>query len=105
MIFRVVIENYYGRLKLYWTILRNKFRDSHSNYDKMFDICCGLTNFLLKYSPLRAEDGEYYNALLKELQEQNISLQENKRKKMAEYKNKRKRNNSLSIISFRENFQ
>ena len=73
MIFRVVIENYYGRLKLYWTILRNKFRDIYSNYDKMFDICCGLTNFLLKYSPLRAEDGEYYNALLKELQEQNIS--------------------------------
>ena len=89
---------------MYWTILRNKFRDSHSNYDKIFDICCGLTNFLLKYSPLRAEDGEYYNALLKELQEINLSLEENKRKKMAEYKNKRKRNNALSLASFRENY-
>ena len=84
--------------------MRNKFRDSHSSYDKVFDICCDLTNFLLKYSPLREEDGAYYNALLKEMQETNAMLEENKRRKMIEYKNRRKRSNSLSTGIFRDNY-
>ena len=92
MFIRVIIENFYGRLKLSWSILRNKFRDSHADYDKIFEICCALTNYLLKYSPLRAEDGEYYNALLREMQERALELEEDRKRKMKEYAEKRKRN-------------
>ena len=77
---RVIIENYYGRLKLSWAIIRNKFRGSHGNYDAIFDICCGLTNVLIKYNPLKAEDGEYYKALVNELITKNVFAKDEKKR-------------------------
>ena len=92
----MIIENFYSRLKIGWSILRNKFRDSHVDCDKIFEICCALTNYLLKYSPLRAEDGEYCNALLKEIQERALEVEEARKIKMKEYAEKRKRNYQIT---------
>jgi hypothetical protein len=62
----------------------------------MFEICCALTNFLLKYNPLRAEDGEYYNALQREMQELNLRMEEERKIKMKEYSERRKRTYQVS---------
>ena len=86
---RVIIENFYGRLKLYWSIIRNKYKGSHSNYDTVFEICAGLTNFLLKYSPLRSEDGEYYRALLNEMLTKDVFEQNEKKEKRKDWEKKR----------------
>jgi hypothetical protein len=44
---RVIIENFYGRMKLTSGLIRNKYKGSHADYDAIFEIACGLTNILL----------------------------------------------------------
>ena len=55
----------------------------------MFEICCGLTNFLLKYSPLRNEDGEYYRALINEMLAKGVFEENDKKEKRKEWKRRR----------------
>lgn len=63
----IIIENFYGRLKISWKILRQKFICDEGRYDRIFDICAALTNFLVRLSPLREREGRYYQALKMEL--------------------------------------
>ena len=86
---RVLIENFYGRLKLCWGLIRNKFKGSHVNYDTLFEIACGLTNVLLKYSPLRAEDGEYYRALENEIITKNAFQKNDEKEKRKQWRKQR----------------
>ena len=86
---RVIIENFYGRMKLTWGLIRNKYKGSHADYDAIFEIAYGLTNILLKYSPLRAEDGQYYIALQNELLTKNIFKKKELKDKRKEWRKKR----------------
>lgn len=50
---RVLVENYYGRLKRRYRIMTDKYRGEHSNYEMFFKLCIALTNFHVAKHPLR----------------------------------------------------
>lgn len=53
---RVIVENFYGRLKQLWGASRLKVKTDLKLYNNMLDICVALTNYQLIKNPLRASD-------------------------------------------------
>jgi len=62
---RIIIQNFYGRMKKLFKILVEAFRLDEDCFDDIFVICFYLTNYHIQNSPLRKEDGEYHRAVLK----------------------------------------
>ena len=50
---RIIVENYFGRLKVLWKIMAIKFRLKLSLYDQIWGFCAALTNAHIHYNPLR----------------------------------------------------
>ena len=63
---RVLVENYFWRLKNKFEIMSSRFRNERESYKIFFKICCSLVNFDIKEcgNVLRAEDGEHYIRLM-----------------------------------------
>ena len=59
---RIIIENFFGRLKSKFAIIGSKFRGDHKNYENIFTLCCALVNFEIRECGhgLRKEDGDFY---------------------------------------------
>ena len=60
---RVICENYYGRNKVLWSILRETFRWDLRDYDTVFGVSSAITNYLLQRYPLRNEEHNVYRGL------------------------------------------
>ena len=60
---RIVVENFFGRLKNRYGIIGSVYRHSHDMYSKIFKLCCALTNFEIRLCNhgLRREDGDWYS--------------------------------------------
>lgn len=52
---RIIVENFFGRLKTLWGIVANPMRVDIDRAMKIAEICVSLTNFHIKFNPLRAE--------------------------------------------------
>lgn len=52
---RVLVENYYGRMKRRYRIMTDKYRGERHNYELYLKLCVALTNFHVMKHPLRAE--------------------------------------------------
>ena len=50
---RVIVENYFGRLKGVWQILRGPYRGDLKMLPVIARVCVALTNLLLHDAPLR----------------------------------------------------
>jgi hypothetical protein len=50
---RVLVENYYGRLKRRYRIMTDKYRGERDGYEMYFKLCVALTNFHVIKHPLR----------------------------------------------------
>ena len=87
---RIICENFYGRLKMLWAIMRDTFRWDHEEYDRVFQICVALTNFQLRSSPLRANDGELYRRIMKAHQRQGEQRQVKRREWNTKYRERMK---------------
>ena len=63
---RVIVENYFGRLKIRYQICKDRFRSDRSLYKMYFRICCSLINFELSQCnhPLRQTDSSYYTKFM-----------------------------------------
>jgi len=85
---RIIIENFYGRLKQKFGIIREVYRGDHRHYDQIFKICVALTNYSLEISPLRATDSKFLQSLIGYYE---TTIQEKKRKKEEALKASRKR--------------
>ena len=72
---RVVVEQFFGRLKSLWSMFRKPYRYSHDKFDMDFDICVLLTNEHIKVNFLQNNDQIFYRNLL------NISTLEQEKKK------------------------
>lgn len=73
---RILVENYFGRLKSKFTITTERFRGSHSIYNDIFVTCCALANFDIIFGhPLRQEDNEFFR------KDRALAHRENMRKK------------------------
>ena len=53
---RVIVERFFGRLKLYWGILQKPYRCDRGSMFTLIKICVGLTNLKIKRAPLFAEE-------------------------------------------------
>jgi hypothetical protein len=62
---RVVVENFFGRLKSRYNIIGSKYRGDHAHYEDIFRLCCALVNYEIKHCNhgLRREDGDFYKRL------------------------------------------
>lgn len=59
---RILIENYFGRLKAKFSIMEQQYRGSHAQYKDIFTTCCALVNFDIMFgNPLREEDYKYFS--------------------------------------------
>ena len=56
---RIICENYYGRLKGKFKIMRDKFTLSKQQFVDYVGMCIALTNFHVMKYPLRDADGEF----------------------------------------------
>lgn len=81
---RIIIENFFGRLKSRYEIMSNVFRSDRDSYTSYFIICCALVNFeqIICNHPLREDDSIFYKKLL-------VTM-ERKMKEREEMKNKKK---------------
>lgn len=51
---RIVVERFFGRLKLSWGIIRGPYRSDRSSLDSLAKICVALTNLKIRNAPLFA---------------------------------------------------
>ncbi|RHY14419.1 hypothetical protein DYB36_004675 [Aphanomyces astaci] len=58
---RVVVENFFGRLKTLWAVASETYTWKRENYDLFFQACVAFTNVHIKFLPLRDEDGHNLN--------------------------------------------
>lgn len=57
---RVPVEWFFGRLWRSWGILGDVYKWDHANFDADYDICCLLTNELIRASHLAQQDHDFY---------------------------------------------
>ena len=50
---RILVENYFGRLKTLWKIMATKYRLKLSSYGHVWCFCASLTNYHISLHPLR----------------------------------------------------
>ncbi|KAF0715653.1 Aste57867_3280 [Aphanomyces stellatus] len=55
---RVIVENWFGRLKTLWGVCADSYRWNRQGYDVVFQTCAALTNVHVRFNPLRASDGD-----------------------------------------------
>ena len=76
---RVIVENYFGRMKQLWGQMEKTFCLRNLLYPPIMKLAAALTNFYITMMPLRKEDGQakvnYYRRLL-----DNYNVTDNKRK-------------------------
>ncbi|RHY24711.1 hypothetical protein DYB32_008724 [Aphanomyces invadans] len=58
---RVIVENFFGKLKTLWGIVSDKYTWKKDEYNMHFQTCVALTNVHVCFNPLRNVDGEGYN--------------------------------------------
>ena len=67
---RVLVECFFGRLKMLWSVFSSKWTLGEEFFDTFFDIGCALTNLDVLHRPLRLNDQVFNEGVL------NMILQE-----------------------------
>jgi len=102
---RVIVENFFGRVKSLWYITnkRTKLSNETDDFPKISLIittCLYLASYHIIKHPLKSQDKEYHDKINKHLSvKQNIML-EKKRTQNSNYYQKNKKKNSNIISSF-----
>lgn len=81
---RIIVENFFGRLKSRYEIMSSIYRCSHDHYTNIFILCCALVNFeqIECDHPLRNDDMRFYQRL-------QASIKQKKKEKEEKAKAKR----------------
>ena len=58
-----IVESYSGRLCGLWNVIGCQWKWSEEKYDPVFRLCLGLTNFHIRWKPLRGQDVNLYQQL------------------------------------------
>jgi hypothetical protein len=93
---RVVVENYFGRLKSRHAIIGSKYRNDHEHYADYFKICCALVNYEIRQCGhgLRREDGDYYRRSLCHQKKNEEEKEKQRKEKRQQQRENRLRKNS-----------
>ncbi len=95
---RVICENYYGRLKQKFKIMRDVFTYKKDHYHLYVGLCIALTNYHVTLYPLRDNEGDFYTRYL--VKEINECFDKEQKKKQ---KNKRTSTNRFQPYQFEKN--
>ncbi|GMF26581.1 unnamed protein product [Phytophthora fragariaefolia] len=87
---RVIVENYFGRLKTLWGVCSHKWGWDDKSYDTFFRACVAMTNYSVRCCPLRREDGENYLRYEERLKQIGAEIEAEKQRKRAEYRDSRR---------------
>jgi hypothetical protein len=58
------VEWFFGRLWRSWALLRHEYRWDHAHFDDDNDICCLLTNELIRAAQLAERDHDFYRQVV-----------------------------------------
>ena len=61
---RVLVECFFGRLKVLWSVFSSKWTLGEEFFDVFFDIACALTNLDVLHRPLRQNDQVFNQGVL-----------------------------------------
>ncbi|KAE8889088.1 hypothetical protein PF004_g3942 [Phytophthora fragariae] len=86
---RVIVENYFGRLKTLWSVCADKWRWDEKSCDLFFRTCVALTNAHVRLRPLRAEEGDDYQRYVARLRAIGLSIKERQAAKRRAYRENR----------------
>ena len=86
---RVLVECFFGRLKLLWTVFSVKWRLGEECFDVFFDIASALTNLDILHRPLRSSDALFNEAVMKNIRLEQMRKVERQRRANAAYKERR----------------
>ena len=64
----MIVENWFGRHKMLWGVMRNRYRLRESFYYSCFRFCAAFTNWHIHNMPLRSEDGDFEDNYRRKLQ-------------------------------------
>ncbi|RHY23469.1 hypothetical protein DYB32_009185 [Aphanomyces invadans] len=93
---RVVVENWFGRMKCLRAVCSDIYRWSRKSYDVVFQTCAALTNVHVRFHPLRAEDGDAHAQNVNRLMSMGDKVTKNKSAESRTYRLKRKGRLSMS---------
>ncbi|KAF0712498.1 Aste57867_4809 [Aphanomyces stellatus] len=87
---RVIVENFFGRLKTLWGLASDKYTWKKEEYNMYFQTCVALTNVHIRFNPLRNVDGHGYNQYKRRLLSIGGKLKSKKNASKAKYRENRK---------------
>ncbi|RHY50938.1 hypothetical protein DYB34_007261 [Aphanomyces astaci] len=87
---RVIVENFFGRLKTLWGVCNDTYRWNRKTYDVVFQTCMAFTNAHVRFHPLRAEDGDANSQYINRLNAIGAKMVKNKNTAARTYRSKRK---------------
>ena len=96
---RVIVENFFGRLKTLWALSSDSYRWSRKKYDLVFQTCVALTNAHVRFHPLRADDGVAHAQYVNRLNAIGARRVKNKNTASRTYRAKRKARLSLVLAA------
>ena len=85
----IIVENHVGRLCGLWNVIGCKWKWSEEHYDPVFRLCLGLTNFNIRWKPLREQDMSLYQQLTSRWYSIGNSQLERRRRIQKNYREKR----------------
>lgn len=88
---RIIIENFFGRMKSLYGVMSRKWRWDESSYDIIVRLCVSLTNIHINWHPLRADDGTFYTKCETHLVDVGESLKRRRIDVQRKYLEKRRR--------------
>ena len=87
---RVIVECFFGRLKLLWSVFTGTWKMSEDSFDVFFDIACALTNIDVYHRPLRLNDQAFNRGVLNSIRDRLAANAERQRDSNAEYRQRRR---------------
>ncbi|ETV77220.1 hypothetical protein H257_09107 [Aphanomyces astaci] len=96
---RVIVENFFGRMKTLWAVCGETYRWSRDNYDVLFQTCMALTNVHIRLHPLRADDGKVYSQYINRMALIGSKKDKGKKTSARTYRTKRKARLTLMLAA------
>ncbi|KAJ8578303.1 hypothetical protein ON010_g904 [Phytophthora cinnamomi] len=87
---RVLVENYFGRLKKMWGVMAHKWTRDRPSYNMFFRTCLAFTNYSVRCRPLRREEGVYFQRYEARLIDVGLATEESKKLKRQKYRDDRR---------------
>ena len=87
---RVLVECYFGRLKLLWSVFTTTWKLDQESFDLFFDLACAFTNLDILHRPLRESDLAFNEGILNSLLIEQERKEQKQRWANIEYRERRR---------------